>query len=348
MNSYKPPIKQKLSFAQEYRLLKKVMPAIFAFEFKISSLWKFALAPVMILLLVVLPAFAYASPSVNKEHWLFPVKKAMESIEYEIAAEEKKVEKLEKFAERRLDEVEQMVSQEEYKPETVVSTMAEVQNLNKAIKSQSRSQELEIKAESRRAEKLQGIARQVGPAAQEEVVESVATAMEEVKPIEERQPKRFNFSLPFDNVSEIASPTLPRFDDREVGEDAQDRPVRNISPAKTEEEGERPNFERYKQEIDSFFGELKERTGDENTSKLQEKINDKFEQAETKIKEGNNAAAAGLLKATEAIGNNAEHFLRIKNEMLQGIEDRFDDGAKNDNNKDKNKNPQKRGQGFGR
>jgi hypothetical protein len=315
MNSFR----KKLSYSQELRILKKVLPAIFDFEFRFVPVLKYALVPLLIMLMVVLPAFAYASPSVNQEHWLFPVKKAMENIEYDVAPAEKKVAKLEKFAERRLDEVEQIVKKEDYKSETVVATLEEVQKINQEIK----NKEPQGKALGQQ-QVLEVIAQSVGLEAEEEVVDQVAKTIEEAKP--EPKQNRFNFSWPKVEESdetdrEAVASTAPKWSPRET-------------------------MDKYKQEINEYIEDLNKEVEVEQTEKLQQKINDKFEKVEKQLEKGNDNAAEGLLKATEALGNNAEHFLKAKERFEQikadidkkqeSIEDSFDENRgvnKNNSNK---------------
>ena len=95
-----------------------------------------AAAVVALFLIVAIPTYSYASSGVTYGHILYPVKETIEKVELALAGEEEKVEKIEKFTARRLNEAE--VLSQDYKEDNE----ALIATINKAVELKTESHKI--------------------------------------------------------------------------------------------------------------------------------------------------------------------------------------------------------------
>ncbi len=100
-----------------YRMIIRGKLLAYQKSFSLKTIRPLPVALVILLtVLVAVPGFAYASPSVTREHVLYPVKKAIEKVELSLPASvEVKAKAYAKMADRRLAEAEYLSEQTEEK-----------------------------------------------------------------------------------------------------------------------------------------------------------------------------------------------------------------------------------------
>ena len=150
---------KKLQFAQ-----------ILSFRSVLTTFLLFALA---------VPSYAYSRPKVVNGTLLYPIKRNLENIEYNLVdTETKKQEKEIKFAERRLDEVDIML-EDKKENKNIIETINETENIFVQIDSDLSKDGLKL---DRHIEKITTIAQRAG-LDDEPLTDSLATAIEEVKKV---------------------------------------------------------------------------------------------------------------------------------------------------------------------
>ena len=276
--------KKKLSMRADYSLRFKLFKAMwqkkadmyvqyFSFKRHLSPL---IAVLVLISLIVGVPGYAYANENVTAVHYLYGVKKAVEKIELAFAFSEKdKQEKQEKFIARRLNEAE-ILSQNIGKEHNLalVETINEAMELKKEIK-------IIEKQEKKQIQTLTQIANTVGIKAEEEVLNTVAEALEMVK---KTQPNKENKK----NIN-----NKPRVE-------SQNNAI--------------------EQTINIIQDEIKKLNDDlenngyhkEDVQMLNKRLEKKIEKAKDAVEKNNINAASAIINSTAALTNNAKHFLKEK------------------------------------
>ncbi|MCK4540268.1 hypothetical protein KAU09_03900 [Candidatus Parcubacteria bacterium] len=277
--------KKKLNMRADYGLRFKLYKAMWQkkadmyvqyFSFK-RHLPPLIAALALISLIVVVPGYAYANENVTAVHYLYGVKKAVEKIELVFAfSEEDKQEKQEKFIARRLNEAEilsQNTGVEEHNL-ALVETINDAMELKKEIK-------IIEKQENKQIQTLTQIANTVGIKAEEEVLDTVAEALEMVKKAQPDKEKKKNIS------------NKPR---AELQNNAIEQTIDIIQD-----------------EIEKLNDNL-ENNGyrNEDVQILNKRLQKKIEKAKDAVEKNNINAASAIINTTAALTNNAKHFLKEK------------------------------------
>lgn len=287
-----------------------------------------AFAVVMLLLLIWLPYFAYASPSVYDGHWLWPVKQVIENIELKTAGnDEKKAEKLEKFAAKRVGEAEELLADKKavgkVKKEKIIKSVVEATALHEQaaelLDTASKDKLVPDGEEKKLETALEDLAGQVG-VEDEELTETVALAIESVKEsrgdFKERVKER-QLGNKEERVREAAatttSPRVPAW----VGEKNQE--ASSAPPwIKTDKKQDKAiflekNLESLKTVVEKLKENVDEEYEDEKLEKFTGQLDKKIKKAAGAIWENPNKAEE-LMKSAEALMNNTKHFVKPKND----------------------------------
>ncbi|HOZ56184.1 MAG: hypothetical protein BWY51_00182 [Parcubacteria group bacterium ADurb.Bin316] len=301
------------------------------------------MAPVVIvaallLSLVYLPYYAYASEGVVKGNILYPIKQSIEKIELSLAdTPAKKIEVYTKLAERRLAEAEKL-SEKDSKTanDNLASTIdnmavltvearAEIENeLNLEKKEWAINKIAQIK--ERQLEKMEKIANRFGLQASDNLLDSLALNIDDLK--KDKQEKN--------DFTRILS---------EVRVSTTTKDYRLFSQIKTEISGlatvststviiAKPgsasikidqtiiaeSWDNANDQIAALKESLLAQGVSENEfNNLFNKLDDRLNKAQDSINSGNFMQADGLIKSTEALSNNAKHFLKFNNKATGNI-----------------------------
>ncbi len=191
-NLPKKKLSKRADFTLRFRLLmtfwqKKII------DFPVAFSWpRLRLTPVIaVLLLIVIvtvPGYAYASASVTDGHWLYPVKTAIEQVELNLAhTPEAQVKAYEKLADRRLAEADILSKQGGEKEDNLVKTVDRAVSLTESAADVAATapspevKELVDQAQVEQTGALAKVAQNIGINAREDTVDRIALALDKVK-----------------------------------------------------------------------------------------------------------------------------------------------------------------------
>lgn len=358
-------IKSKLYFLM---LQKKL--ALFSRQENFSpALLRPMMAAIIILLsVIIVPAYAYANDNITRGNWLYPVKRAVENIEMNLPASlPRQVATYEKMAARRLSEAEFLAAQNGLaQPDEIETAINDAVGLK--AKAAAKSKEAENQKASdrvadiinesteRQAEKLAKIALHVGINSNEELVDTIAIALDDVK----TKKQDFKFVNNFPKADEVLIATtsdsgLEFIEDttgKQTATSVQSRPVHDpvssssnrnekfrkaTSTAKiiTRDEAEEA-ISGVKRSIDSLKDSLSvESFPEQDVRKLIDRLNNKLDRSYQAMELNDFDKLNGLLNSTWALTNNAKHFMK-KNETNGDTANPFN--QEQDNNREGEKN----------
>ncbi len=248
-----------------------------------------------------LPIYSYASPSVTRDSFLYPLKMSLEKVELALVlSEEDKIEKYQKFSERRLDEGE-VISvnlKTEDDREELKFTIDESLNLknianNIAGKISEEKKEVIFRKNEinsgKQKEKLNNIASQVGIRESEKLIEKIAEAIDTVSSTTPSKKKEESISENSNNFLNIKNESLPQGIEKK------------IEKAKELEK-----------QVDDLRVELGDNYVEDDLEKLFEKLDRRVEEVNSSINKGNTKNINALIHSTKAISNNAKSFIKEK------------------------------------
>ncbi|MDA3840150.1 MAG: DUF5667 domain-containing protein [Patescibacteria group bacterium] len=313
--------KPKMSLVKKmnlkYKLYVLIIQESFSFEFLLNRKFQHrAISFVLLLsLLFGLPLYSYASPGVNEKHILYPVKLAIEKIELKVANTDiEKQEKYEKFSERRLSEAEVLSENiKENEDRVAISN-----TIKAAVALKEKAREIAFKEgdgseQSRinQREKLNNIASFVGIEEDDELVENIASAMDnigeniQVNNNGRGEMMRNASSTKFNN-GQIRSNNLES-DDRLMGQGE------NSSDRITEDLENTERLLELKEKVEALKIDLKDDDYDEtDVEALFEKLDKRVETVTEAIENEDQKNINGIINSTKAITNNAKHFIKMK------------------------------------
>lgn len=323
---------------------------------------------VVLVVVVSVPVYAYASEAVSEGHLLYTIKKGVENIELALkTSDEGKAKTYAKFSERRLEEAAYLAQVSEENEEQVKTIIEEaLVNGRKSQEALIRIENIEVQEKTKediqekkqaQQKKLEEIAQKFGLDEDEATIDAVALALEEVKlpPGQVKKNYRFNSRFPVAHEKRasttISTTTRERerqYEERVDGlEESDNEEISDINDYRSEAKNA---IQRSSQRADELL-ELKNEYDEEEVDSLIQKINKKIESAEEDLAKGNLKEAEGELEATEAWTNNAKHFLKPnkKNKgRVRGVE-KFEDEeeAVKFEQSDINKNNESRGREAG-
>lgn len=219
---------------------------------------------------------------------------------------------------------------------------------------------------------LSAVAAQVGPANDDTVVDTIALALDKIKQVKVRTDKKIKFQrlpglLPKLEIEQSATSTVAtstiitepeeakQVDEQTILEATATKALKEIpegknrpkiwqftkeksttTPQKIENKNKaivQENIENMKANIKTLKSNLESKPFDQNdVTALINRLNSKIKKAGQALNSGNLNQADDLLKTTEALTNNAEHFIKPKKEQLQGQEDKSDNIKEGNNN----------------
>jgi hypothetical protein len=326
-------------------ILKKSLETL-RFVFVVKE-FKYTTAFVLLLSLVVaVPGYAYASDSVTLNNPLYPIKIGLEKIEVGLSfSNEQKAETYAKLAERRMAEAEVLSNRNDKKEtteeaivKTVNKAVALTQNASyqaKKIDKISEREKVVTKIEKSAAiqtETLRSVAAQVGINASEKTVDSIASSFDVFsrkikKDNTEREKPGNHFIASTSNG--IATPTTPviKKPGHALSDDMTTKEVRGKMIEKKENTAsssaidffERPEVEQSLDEVrinvEKLRSELKNESFDkDDVDTLFNRLDKKVEQAQKAIKGKEKTDFQNLMQSTQALTDNAKHFMKQKND----------------------------------
>jgi len=290
-------------------------------------------AVILLIFMISIPGYAYASHNVTRGHVLYNIKKSIEEFELDLAkSEEARVKKYIKMANRRLAEAGVLSSRDEENGNLVNTINEAMDNSFQAdlgLENIFRDKDVEkIKKliEKTKVEQeiiLTGIAQTVGINVKEEVLNSVALALETTKlSIEEElnrgQARKFINNLP---EAEFSTATEEEASEEATGTEEipevtkPQRPI-EISLDKRQpkifmHEAAQQSLQVLKDRVDELKEELPAAEYEaEDITVLFERLDKRIEKAQEFIEEDKLSGFKGLLQSTTAISNNAKHFIK--------------------------------------
>ena len=322
-------------------------------------------AVVLLIFMISIPGYAYGSNNVTRGHVLYNIKKSIEELELNLTkSEEAKVKKYIKMAERRLEEAE-VLSGNDNSEDNLVSTINEAMDNSLEAdlgledifrdKDIEKMEKLLEKAKVEQEIILAGIAQTVGINVKEEVLNTVALALETTKSnkkeeLNRGQAKKFinNFpeaglSTATEEVSEEATAT------EEISEAA--KPPRPIEvsldkrqPKIFTHEAAQQSLQILKDKVDGLKEELPAIEYEtEDVTVLFKRLDERIQKAQEFIEEDKFSGFKGLLQSTTAISNNAKNFIKPKKEKNYNNERDENDEDDDENYKNNNKFKSNRG-----
>jgi len=181
-------IRLRLYFFLGSEKLALIKRSMVAHKVSVSSA---ALIIFILSLIIIVPSYAYANENVIPGHLLYPIKRGLENIELNMSdSPEEKAETYVKLADRRLAEAKVMgeLNENKVEPKVLANTINEAVemdnkakeeiNLVKESKKASKVRSAVDKAQEQQVKKLVDIAQTVSIEAEEEVLDSVAMALE--------------------------------------------------------------------------------------------------------------------------------------------------------------------------
>jgi len=294
------------------------------------------LASVLIFLVVSmsLPVYAYASSSVTSDHFLYPVKRTVEKIELGLSfTPESKVETLIKISNHRLDEA--FVLSEEKNDEALELSLNEAIILNQRaqeeLKNAGEAKGVKIEKiinenKENQINKLKNVAEKIGVEAGDSVLEEVAVTLDYLKGDDENQDDVQEKETGNNNSFPISEEKMEERESSDVEQPVNGRQnqgngnsvekgnyykkpaqsTQNKSNLEADLEGVRKGVEELKNDLQK--GELEQ----ESVDTMVERLDDRIKKAEILIEEEELEDADMIIRSTEAIRNNAKHFIKIK------------------------------------
>lgn len=286
------------------------------------------IAMILLLSLVYLPYYAYASENVIRGNILYPIKQGIEKIELVLAdTPAKKVAVMAKLAERRLAETEKLSEDESMAAnDNLAATINEITNLTTEAAFEAKSKlnpdekkEVDDKIfqiKERQLEKMEKIANKFGLKASDDLLDSLAVNIDDLK--KDKQVKN-NFSEVLSIVKISTSTRSHEFLPRVGNKSGSSTVSTSTAAAKRETAGSKideKNISDSWNNANEQISLLKERLlsdgiSERDFSDLFNKLDDRLTKAQAAINSGNFNQANGLIKSTEALSNNAKHFLRF-------------------------------------
>ncbi len=288
-----------------------------------------AAALASLVIAVIIPGYAYANPQVTINHPLYPVKLGVEKIELALASSPTdKAEKLAKFSEQRLAEAD-VLQKEKPSSETnigIKETVKAAAVLHEEAQLESADSEKASRQNQKYEQSLHELAQTIGINAAEDVVDTIAEALEKTKypsmPARQAISNSRKYKIATgsrelikasstDEISDGMYPSATTTARSGIISDelymARDR-VESLKKSLPADDYE-------PQEVDALF----------------RRLDKKLEQSAAALEDGKSQAATGLLRSTEALTNNAKHFIKSKDN--QPAEDSIgNDGIKHTNN----------------
>lgn len=351
--------KAKLSFFSDikirfklYRLIAKKESAYFNGSFTSKA---FRPVPIVLLLLLIVfslvPAYAYASPEVTRQHVLYPIKQAVEKIEIKLASSpDEKAEVYSKIATHRLEEAEYLSTKEEaYDDEVLRETIEEAieysVNAEQEIDADEiNNQENNIvekinKTKEKQVKNLEKVAQNIGLDVEDSILDSIAGA--------------FDYFQSKDNSRNIADKKQPELklddseeeirDSEEVATSSPERGTttplnikssssrgttvqKNIRQKKesfSDQINAREQLEQIKNNINDLKLDLEDPIyPEEETANLLDRLSSRIEKVENSLDLDDTQGISGQLKSIEALTNNGKHFIKKRNtEEIKELED---------------------------
>lgn len=286
------------------------------------------IAMILLLSLVYLPYYAYASENVIRGNILYPIKQGIEKIELVLAdTPAKKVAVMAKLAERRLAETEKLSEDESMAAnDNLAATINEITNLTTEAAFEAKSKlnpdekkEVDDKIfqiKERQLEKMEKIANKFGLKASDDLLDSLAVNIDDLK--KDKQVKN-NFSEVLSTVKISTSTRNLNFIPQAVNRLSSSSASTSTATAKRGGAGSKIDqkiiFESWNnanKQINTLKVKLlDEGIGEKEFNDLFIKLDDRLSKAQAAINYGNFNQANGLIKSTEALSNNAKHFLRF-------------------------------------
>ena len=296
-----------------------------------------AIAVILLIILVSVPGYAYASSKVTQGHALYPIKKGIETIEISLAQSDiAKVKKYVKMAERRLDEAETL-SGKDNSEENMVNTINEaMENSFEAdlelgnIFSEKEIEKMEKVIDKAKAEQgilLATIAQNVGVTASETVIDSVALALETTnagknnkEELNRGQTKKIINTLPeagfatttYAGEVDEATNTEEFIKDSKLKK-AEEKNLQKIEQKKHTHEIARESLSELISRVEGLKEELQTTEYEEDdVNILFERLDKRINKAQEFIEEDKLSGFEGILQSTSAISNNAKHFIKTQ------------------------------------
>lgn len=330
-------------------------------------------------LAAIVPGYAYASPAVTRGHFLYPVKKIIEAAELKINdAPIAKINTLEKLAGRRLAET-LVINQKKAGPDKkeadvrgslseALALTAEASRRAEMILDQAEQAKAEViinESGKKHQSRLNDLAGGIGFNADEETLDAIALAFEEIKKAAKKTDmKKYlkNSDSPDNKDAIISAPAssataadavirekLAEMTDKNNNQT--DRSEVNAVIFGTSTEVKKNNLKKETKQIKNKVESLKENLKIENynpgeVKALADNLDNKIKKAEKAQDEGRLDEVGDILKKIEALSNNAEHFFKksVKNAQPENSDNKTnispdENAAKNntENNTDKNK-----------
>ncbi len=306
-----------------------------------------ALIIILLCLFIIVPGYAYASNQVTRSHPLYPLKQGLEKVEVSLAiSAPAKAETYTKLADRRLAEAEVISQQKddnnkEEIQEVLVETIAEAvqlsnkadqetQNINK-VQVQSQVQDTINKTKEIQQNTLSTIAHTVSIKAEEKVLDSIALAFEAFKPKwPERKDGKGRLSEEMTSTStESGATSSPAITEEDEEKTETVKPFHPLPMATStivpKPEFKIPEIKNREEEVSASFNQLKDKLKNlktditeeeyesDDVNALFDRLDNKMEQAQRSWQEHNLNNFDVLIKSTEALTNNARHFIKLKN-----------------------------------
>lgn len=335
-NLPKGRLSRRADFSIRYKLMKAGLHQDFYglnFNFFASARLRPVMAVLVILVLVfsgVTSAYAYNSDQVTRASMLYPVKRGLEQIESQFATTPAAQVRLHnKFAERRIAEAQILSDATESSSAPAASGTAgdivpvklrhefefnatlsdadnEIDQANTMAAEVSDRTELDqslsLLSDSHLEDldKIKAMAERVGLESDDLTTDNIALVLDNIKNHQQRIVRA---------ISQFNGNLKKAGENDENGEAATSTIETAIISTTTEANN---SLDRVKSDINQLQNDLSRngRVSAKQIKRLTERLNKKVDQAETAIESGDLNKFNGLLKATEALTNNGQHFLR--------------------------------------
>jgi hypothetical protein len=285
----------------------------------------------LLVMIIALPYYAYANDQIVRGDALYPVKQIVERVELSLApTPAKKAEVYSKLAERRLSEIEILSSQQATTSENNLATTIDEMNALTAqasaqvadslpVASQQQAETKITKLKEKQFTKIKEVANHWGLNSNDKLLDSLAITLDDLKP---QKNQAADIKIPSIQISTSSKEYYLHFNQ------ARKFPTTTITNATTTASstiGAKPERARTENNqgliAESLIGakeKMKILRGSLSTeaiatSEMQNlffKLNDRLDKAQSAINAGDLNQAQGLIKSTEALGNNAKHFLK--------------------------------------
>jgi len=317
-------------------ILRKFVDRLFSFELPVWKKFAAAVPIVLVLAIVVVPAYAYASPSVTRGNVLYPLKQLAEKAELSLSlSDESRVEVYEKKVSRRLAEAEYLSLNKKRGNSANLTT-----TVNEALADKQKAAEIlfglpkQVKTVSSQDDKMQEeqslllikVAQNVGFVADEEVVNAVSLALnmisdKSVKPeikkdLGENAPKE---STSADTAGDRTNAEIKKNNTADRG----GRQATTTDKSNMQEDSKKANANRQtklpaeinqtKKSIDNLMETLKkDDLTNEETGSLRTRLDAKIEKASQALNKGDYNKAGELVDESRSLVKNAKFFIKPK------------------------------------